>query len=521
MRKIIILLVILVLGVAAMCFLYFSKLNKENDTKDLALLSATNNAAVLFSFQNDKSFYQIIEGQHLLQKVLGTEKRNLLIKLKESIIDDDAINDFIKNQPLYLSILPARDKTLNFLLTVQIQPNKTIDQFKKSLNTAHLKASSIGEFYEIRLNDGTAVFFGIQNQVITASTSIDLIKGAALRQKENPFTAYIKANLHSRKNVLANLYINFNQAPAFLQNILTSSLNGELSILNQQNSFASLNYNFSKERILFNGSTLIKTTSNYLKLFEDIPAQNISITNLLPENTANYCLYAIDSYKEWKKKLDTWFKEISHNTVDVQIKNIQNQFRVNLNTVFPVYTKNQFITFQLSTSEKLGAISLSNGEKVKQLLLDVSEDYTEDIKLFKAKDILYCYFGEPFKKFSQPYYTIIDNNLIISNHAGALQSFLKDYKNNHLLTSNLQYLEALNQVSNTENVAFYVNLKNITALAKGNLSTNYYKHLRADDGLKEFNTFYYQLIGDKDKFITNLLLNKYLRNQIPDTLISR
>ncbi len=54
-----------------MAYLYFSKLSDENNAKDLALQSATNNAALIFAFQNDKSFYQIIEGQNLIPENLN------------------------------------------------------------------------------------------------------------------------------------------------------------------------------------------------------------------------------------------------------------------------------------------------------------------------------------------------------------------------------------------------------------------------------------------------------------------
>ncbi|RZK11756.1 MAG: hypothetical protein EOO43_19110 [Flavobacterium sp.] len=51
MRKILILVIALITGVAVLAYVYFSQLNNENYAKDLALQSATNNAAVIFAFQ--------------------------------------------------------------------------------------------------------------------------------------------------------------------------------------------------------------------------------------------------------------------------------------------------------------------------------------------------------------------------------------------------------------------------------------------------------------------------------------
>lgn len=522
MKKIIILTAALFAGTVLMAYLYFSRLNTENNAKDLALQSATNNAALVFSFQNDKGFYEIAESQQLLQQALGTEKIALLQQIKKELIDNNKLNSFIKNQQIYISVLPDADKTLNFLFTVQIDKDRNVNQFQELLKKKTSSVKNEKEVYIVRFSDSLSLFIGIQHRVITASTSLKLIQEASIRLEDNPFTAYIKENNQQNKSALARVYINFNKAPFLLKNIIAGNLNGELSIFDHQDSYAALNYNFSKERILFNGPTEIKDTKNYLKLFENTASQNISITNILPDKTANYAVYAIDNYPTWLKKLTQWLEQINElDKSKAVIAEIKNEYRIDLNEVFSSYVKNQFITFQLSTTEKLGAVALNNGEKVKQLLLDVSADYNEEIKIFKSAGILYNFFGEPFKKFTRPYYTIIDNYLIVANNASTVQSFLNDYKNNRLLLQNQAYLDALNQISTTANVSFYINTKNSGDIFRNNILLPYYKHLRADSGLKSFDTFCYQMSAEKNKFNTNILLNKYLKPEIPDSLSNR
>ena len=522
MKKILVLVIALITGVAFLTYLYFSKLNNENNIKDLALQSATNNAAIIFAFQNDRGFYQIMEGQDLIQQVLGGEKMTLLNSLKDNIINDKGLNSYFLNQQVYLSILPDDDKNLNFLITIQIREDKNFKHLYNYLKTKKTVLQMGDNIYSIKLTDSTNFFAGVQNQVLTLSTSKKLINDAALRLDVNPFTEYIRHNNLLNKNVLAQLYINFNQAPLLLKNLVTGNINGELTIFNNQNSFAVLNYNFSKEKILFNGNTELKAKDNYLKLFENLPAQVISITNILPDNTANYSLYAYDNYKNWLSTfaaLQTAKKELKK-AKDV-INAVKNEYRVDLSTVFEPYVKNQFISFQLSTTEKLGAIALANGEKVKQLLLDVSAEYNEEIRIFKSSDILYTFFGEPFKKFRRPYYTIIDNNLVFANNASTIQSFLDSYKNNRLLIEVASYQDATNQLSTTSNIVYYVNTKNSSDIFRNNMLQPYYKHLRSDGGLKGFDTFYYQMSADKNKFITNMLLNKYIKAEVPDSATNR
>ncbi|TDG35861.1 hypothetical protein EZJ43_10925 [Pedobacter changchengzhani] len=519
MRKIIILLVVLVFGIAGLTYFYFSRLNSENDKNDTALLVATNQASIIFTFQNDKSFYQITESQTLLQQLLGIDKMALLMNFKKAIVDNDLYNSFINDQPVYLSVLPDEKKDINFLFTAQIETHKKIENFKSKLKNPLTQAN---EIYDLKLSDSVEVYIGFKNNVVTASSSLQLVKNALKDPKRNDFADYIKANNQYKKTVLATTYLNFNEAPALLKIILAGNINGELNFLNKQNSYAVLNYNFSKEKILFNGNTDIKSADNYLKLFENISPQVISITNILPKNSANYVLYAFADYSNWHKKLKNWFVEKNENEkIEKNISNIQNQYRVNLNTIFPQYAKNQFILFQLSTGEKLGAISLSNGDKVKQLLLDISNNYNDDIKAFKTDGILYSYFGEPFKKFNKPFYTIVDNNLVVANNPSTLQSFLNDYKNSRFLIQSAEYLDALNQISTTANVSFYINLKNSDGIFRNAVQNSFYRNLSKEASLKSFDTFYYQMAADKNRFMTNMLLNKYVKPQIPDTLTNR
>jgi hypothetical protein len=289
-------------------------------------------------------------------------------------------------------------------------------------------------------------------------------------------------------------------------------------LFNNQNVYTSLSYNFSKEKLLFNGSTTVNDPDSYYNLFSSIKPKKITIDNVLPVNTATYTIYTIDNYNSWRVGLKNWLAKQEDNNLNQFTENVRSKYRLNPEDAFPRYTKDQFVTFQLKTSEKLGAINLLNGDKLSQQLLDLSETYNSDIKLFKESDILYYYFGEPFRKFKRPYYTIVDNYIIFSNNANALQDFLDNYRSNRLLINSSAYISMNNQLSATSTLMFYINNEQFTDIARHNLQLPYYKHYRSESGLRIFETFNYQLSGDNGKFQTNLLLNTKSSQTIPDTL---
>lgn len=510
MRRIYITLVVLLIAMIGMAYLYFSNLTTETNANDLSLNAATVNATIVFSYENDKSFYEILSGQDLFQNLLGENKAKQFENLRKNLADNNEISIALANQKVYVSILPRQENSVDFLISTQLKANSDGYKLLNNLNSK-IEVNKINDIYQVTFADSTNCYVGIKNTLVLISNDKEPIIDQ-LKEKNRAdlvFANYIKANSRYNKNTLANLYFNFTKAPQLLKSILNSNLTGELSVFNKQQTYAALSYNYSKEKLLFNGNTVINDPSNYYKLFISLAEQKITINSILPDKTANYTSYSIPDYSKWYQALNKWFEEIKENNkIKKEIETINQKYRIDLTGVFPKYFKNQFITFQLNTGEKFGAIALNNGEKISQLLLDLSAEYAADIRIFKESKIPYYFFGEPFKKFDRPFYTIIDNYLVIANNASSIQSFLNSYSNNNLLINNEDYINFTNQLSSSATICFYVNNKNSNDIFGRNLKLPYYKQYKATNGFKNFDAFCYQLSGDNGKFLTNLLLYK-------------
>lgn len=511
MRKIYLTLIILLFAMVGMVYLYFSRLNRESAYNEISLFAATANSGLVFCIHNDKSVFEILKGQDLFQQLLGEKKFSQLSLLKNKIIANPSINNLIANRNIYISFLGGEDKQIDYLISTQLNDEQDKTAFMEALRNSGIKVAPIGNLVKLTLNDSTAFFAGIKKNLLLLSgapapvtAAIDL--NSSRDNKE--FISYIKLNNKFNSNSVGNMFVDFNKVPALVQSILSRPINGNLAMLSQQNSFVALNYNFGKERLFFNGSSKINSATNYLNLFSSLAPQKNSIDNLLPDHTASYSLFCIPDYKTWRKSLDRWFLLRKENiAVKKILANTDHTYHLDPEKIFPEYFKNQLITFQLKSSESMGAINLSNGDKVKQLLLDISEDYDQDIKVFKVPEFLYCYFGEPFKKFRQPYYIIIDNYMVFANQPAALHAFLRSYSRNDLLVNTSDYINLYTQISNTATVTYYVNHDNSSDLVKNNVYRPFYNHFMAKNGLAKFTSLLYQLSGDKGLFQTNLLLN--------------
>lgn len=508
MRKIIILLILLTLGVASMTYLYFSNLNRENTASDNGLNILSANAPIIFAFENDKTFYDILSGQQIIGHILGPEKSRLLSLLRENVIQHHKINQIIDGEKIIIGFLPGKANHVDFVLATQTKLKQIDLSLLKQLKATVNQEKNI---YEVKFGDSAKCYLSFNGQSILLSNNAEsLNKLSAFKNEKNDFASYIKQNSRI-KNTLANIYINYQHLPILLKNILNTNLTGELSIFNKQNAYAALSYNFSSDKFLLNGYTNLQEKQSYLSLFVGQKEQKINIDQFLPEQTANYTFFAITDYKKWSEDLKTQQKEQKeYAKIEQQHKAINEKYRVDIAQTFPQYFNEQLAVFQLKSGEKLGIIEIKNGDKLGQLLLDLSSEYAPDIRIFKESAILYHFFGEPFKKFERPFYTIIDNHFVMANYASSIQVFLNSYKNDELLIKTDDYAYFKDQTSSTATVAFYINHKNSNNILGRNLKPTYYKQYKATNGLKNYNAFGYQLSADNGKFLSNILL---LKNQ--------
>jgi hypothetical protein len=509
MKRIYISIGLLFIAMIAMAYFYFSKLDKENTNSNSSLLAASHRSAVVFTIHNDKSVYEILKGQGLLQKLIGIHNLEEISALKKEVFSKAEMSSIFNQQNIYLSFMPEKSNTIDYLISVQFNKEKDQQVFYDFFKKNNIQVQNLQTISKITLSDSVNYYFGLQNNLMLISNSAEQVLSSLkyVRENEsNAFMSYIKSDPTLKKNSLANLYLNFNLAPELISSMSKNKKN-TLSVFESKNAFASLNYNFSEENLFFNGSTTLSDTLEYLNLFLGIVPQRITIDNILPDNTANYTIYALEKYRPWKQRLNTWLLTQKGPSRLKSLDQIKTQYHIDLDEVMTQYVRNEFVSFQLSTAEKLGAVGLTNGDKMEQQLIEISEAYTENIKILKEPSLLYYFFGAPFKDFKRPYYTIIDNYLIFSNHASTVQDFLNSYKKNSLLTNSSSYSEIFNEISATSNVMYYINKKQSMSLFKNNLLPEYHQALTSVNGLEAFKSFTYQLSSDKSNFQTNMLLN--------------
>ena len=508
MKKLFALLIVLVGATVAMAYIYFSNINEKEKANDIALHVATAQTALVFNYTSSKDFYNLMQDQDLLSAFLDSTSIAKTRTMFSTFVSNSTVLNLLDNQKIYLSIVPDSGE-LALLLCTQLISDADGNALTKLINKAENTTALPGGLVKISKGDAD-VFLGQNGALVVLSSSRKLVL-ASLKTSEKRintnFENFIKEAGRHQENSLMTLFVNYARLPDLMSQ-LRQRPEKQWASLKTMEGFGELNYNFSKGKLIFHGRTIINSSS-YYQLFADMDPQNFSISNILPASIANYTMYGVNSYSAMSKAMAAHGVDEKKNSQKLDVFNqVKEKYLLDLPEIMTKNFKNQFMTFQLSSGERLGAVALVNGDRFNHLMSDLGTFYSPDVVVWKEKGILNRMFGEAFRDFEQPYIAIKNNYLIFANSAATIQSYLNMYANEPLLMNNADYIAFRNEFPSEGNISVFINLKTSRTLFQRNLKRTYSRQLTDNEKLGSFNSFSFQLAGDKGKFQANLLLSK-------------
>lgn len=506
--------------------LYFQKVSGSSRYLEKSLESIPGDASVIFQFTNDKGFYEIFADYRVFDDIIGREKKKELIFLKNQLLNNQKLALITNGQNLYLSLHHDHD-SISFLWIMPLKENLSRDDytdlFGDTDSTTHkVKDSNDTLSIEIFSKANNKTFYlNISHGTAKGSYSKSLLE-ACLDPKQpkisKDFINEIAIANGRNENSPANAFIKFQTAGVFLKSFYKSQSSLGLLKTYDLKGFASLSMNFRSDALVFNGLVSPDTTTLvYQNIFlHQAPIHN-TIEKILPENTANFIGYGLSNYKNFENDIRHFLiNKNQWQEFQTSLASIKKKTGIDLNLETAPLWDREFMAFQLSTQEQLGAIKLTNGEKLNFVLEPISVPYSDKVRKFTYPNIPYAYFGEPFKQFSKPYYSIIDNYLVFANSAGTVQRFLSSYNNDQVLYKTANYIQFSKSVADMSNIFLFVHNYNSRTHLKNGLKSPFSELLRHNNlGINKFYGFSCQFTSNSTYYLTNIL-SEYSQNSVPN-----
>jgi len=526
MNKVILSTVILTVAVFAVAYLYFSNISAGSRNNDHALSVIPQDAAIIFEFKNDKSIYDIFRDYTVFDAVIGEQKQAELKALKSILLSSVQLFEEAQGKSIYLSFHPQAD-SVSFLWTIPLPRRTGHDELLEALrNNKDIvyreKPAADTVDNEIFVESLKRTFyFRISQHVLSGSFSKALLRQSINTGSPKISTAFadeiIKSN-QQNQNTPATIFINFRSSIPFLSKFFKRDLNGNYSLLNHFNAIATLNMNFKSDALMFNGITATDTSKqNYINLFLHQKAVKNAIKRIVPANTSNFISYGISDYGIFHNDLKQLLKLRNElDKLNDGLTAIREESGINTDRDIKKYWGEEFMTFQLSTQEKFGAIQLSNGRQLQFFMEPLSSEYSEDIRHVSYPGIFYYYFGDAFKQFNKPFYTIVENHMILSNSPSSLRRYLDRYSSD-LLVADERFVNFDQYVANASNISIFVHNNNSRSNYTSHLKPAYAKNFNGSgQGMRNFYGFSYQWTSESDHFFTNFYAG--YKQMVTDTI---
>lgn len=328
----------------------------------------------------------------------------------------------------------------------------------------------------------SVTYLSIPGKNLIASFSKSLLKKAldVRKEKASPTgSASSLAEIQLDDNGLIQLYVNASRLPAFMA-CYAAATNEYVDPLSKLIRNASLDFHFADESLSAEGFMYInEEEESYLRTLAVSGKAATGFEGIAPKRTGFALALGFTSFATFFENLQTNLQRdvAAYKSYQENLKQVEDYLSISLEKNFVSWVGEEIALIQLQSggngveAEVALAIKSSNIEQAKKELAYVEkmvrkrtpvkfksvEHRSYPIRYLHMKGLFKLLLGKFFARYDKPYYTIIDNYVIFSNHPGTLESMIDDYLDHNTLRRQDDFMTFRNQFESENAVFFYAN----------------------------------------------------------------
>ncbi|MDR2914275.1 MAG: DUF3352 domain-containing protein [Tannerella sp.] len=480
-----------------------------------------------------------------------TEKATIL----DSVLHENRkLMSLVGKRDLMISIHKVRPNFWDFLYIVDLQKISEIELLKEQIQQVYslldfkvtyrkYKDIDIIELTSTKTHEILYTAF-VDNHYI-ASYSSKLVQ-ASIDERNNPVIGldpvFIEANKLIAGKGLFRIYIQY----AYLPEILDMYLGKDdvyLPIISKSMSYAGLKADVNNNKIELNGYTFFSDTINaYVSALFHSGKKEMQAHHILSDRTAFYTNIGFDDPVIFVKELE---KALSANhpseylTYKSSYEKIESTLGISLADDFLSWMSGEFAFTELEPGllgqepEIILAIRTKDPKLAKEKMASIEKkvkkrtpvsikavDYKNYmISYVELKGFFALFFGKMFDKFEKPYYTYIDDYMVLSNRPASLLSFVEDYVQKRTLGKDKGFEQVLSQVDKKSTYFIYTNTQKVFPLLKPVLNKKSWEDLNQNKEIVySFPYATLQITGNQKLITMQACMNyfPYQEELIPD-----
>lgn len=277
-----------------------------------------------------------------------------------------------------------------------------------------------------------------------------------------------------------NVYLNFEKLPDLITPFITATAKKEVEDLKEVATWLKLGLRFEENELKVKGSLIPKSNDRVLDVFtSSMMASNEAILNILPSNIAYGTWFGVDDFKHFFKKLEGRQSEIIEKYFFPWVG--EDIAYVVTEPFSQRASAEEFVIFKMK--EEAQAQALLDEMEKEEGALKVYDYQMFTIHQLAAEDWLTPLLESKDSTWKNPYYTIIEDYVVIGNDKSALEVWLDKYIVGETLSNNLNFLQFLDELPKEASLLTWFNLYHSSRLLQPYFKAKHRSNIRT--GIKK------------------------------------
>jgi hypothetical protein len=426
---------------------------------------------------------------HLQRNPHFAELTSSVNSLDSLIRDNNLLFELLASRAAVVSAHMTSDKEYDFLFLVDLQDVSGIKFLNEYLTTFSLEDYTVSK--EKHGEDNLIILYNIEKKTnlflslpgghLVASFNKKIITSSLDARITNtglPPEKFIELGKDLQPGI-AQLYLNYDRFPEFLESY-SSSTNEYVNRFSQALHTTSLSLTLNDELMRASGYTSVNdSVDSYLKTLAISGKGPTEFLEVAPQRTA-FCLgLGFTTFREFFQNFEKNIQEdvIEYRAYRDNLQQVENYLKISVQKNIIDWIGDEVALLELQSSgkglnnETAVILKADNIETAKENLALIQKQIRKKTPV-KFKEVEYrgytinylgmksffkLILGKFFARYDKPYYTIINNFVIFSNHPQTLESIIDDYLNKNTLIRSEEFRSFKKSFDDESSVFLYVN----------------------------------------------------------------
>lgn len=478
-------------GIGWVVFKWYSA---QQQTLPEATFSLIPDDAVYFiatadPFNSWKEISSSAAWSHLQRNPHFAELTSDINSLDSLIRDNDLLFELLASRAVVVSAHMTSAKEYDFLFLVDLQDVSGIKFLNEYLTTFSLEGYTVskekhGEDDLIILHDdnkNSDLYLSLPGAHLIASFNKKIITSSLNARKTNtglPPEKFMEMS-EGLETGIAQLYMNYENLPLFLTKY-SSGTNDYVNRFSKALHTTSLSITLEDELIKATGFTSVNdSVDSYLKTLAISGKGPSEFLEIAPQRTA-FCLgLGFTTFREFFQNFEKNIQEdvTEYKTYRDNLQQVESYLKISVQKNVIDWIGDEVALLELQSSgkglnnETAVILKTENIEIAKENLAYIQKQVRKKTPVkFKAveyrgysinylgmKSFFKLILGKFFARYDKPYYTIINNFVIFSNHPQTLESIIDDYLDKNTLVRSEEFRNFKKSFDDESSVFIYLN----------------------------------------------------------------